>query len=112
MKKRLSSGLRAPVVAAVVLTVRVAVAADTPVMFTDIGAIVHVGGAVGLVKAVATAQLRLTVPVKPPNGVIVMVAVFPVVAPGATVMPPLLLNAKPGLDAWVTLTSADPVELL
>ena len=95
--------------AAVVVIVIVAVAGDVPAIFTDVAPIAHVGGAIGFVKAVVTEQLRVTVPVKPPDGVIVIVDVFPMVAPGMTVMPPLLLNVKSGLDCWVTVTAADPV---
>jgi hypothetical protein len=101
--------LKAPVVAAVVLTVTVAVAAAAPLILTEEVLIRHVGGAVGLLKAVVTAQLKATVPVKPPDGVIVIVDVFPLVAPAATVIPPLLLMAKPALDASSTVTTADPV---
>jgi hypothetical protein len=61
---------------------------------------------------VVTAQLSATVPVNPPTGVTVIVDVFPLVDPGATVIPPLLLIAKPALDTLSTTTTADPVALL
>src|ERR1700748_3628644 len=58
--------------AAVVLTVRVAVTAVAPVI-TRGEATEHVGGSATPAGPPATAQLRATVPVKPPLGVIVMV---------------------------------------
>jgi hypothetical protein len=97
------------VVGAVVVTVTVTVDAAVPLIVTEEVLSEHVGGAVGLLKAVVTAQLRVTVPVNPPAGVTVIVDVFPLVAPGATVIPPLLLRAKPALDASSTVTTADPV---
>ena len=88
---------------AVVVTVRVAAAAAVPVMFTDAGR-PQVGTLTGLEMLVVTAQERFTVPVKPLAGVKVIVAVLPVVAPGATVMEPLLLRLKlAGVDVPVTV---------
>lgn len=74
-----------------VVTASVDVKADVPVMLTEVGDRAQVAGllaAVGL-----TAQVRATVPVKPPEGVTLMVEVLPVVAPAATVMAPLLERA-------------------
>jgi hypothetical protein len=81
--------------AAVVLTVRVAVTAVLPVIVTEAGT-EHVGGTVTLGPML---QDKLTVPVNPPVGVIVTTDVFPVVAPRVTVMPPLLVNEKDGAGA-------------
>jgi acyl dehydratase len=69
-------------VAAVVLTVKVAVCADAPVIVTDTGTL-HVAGSLEAVGVIA--QVRLIAPVKPPAGVRVMVEVLAVVAPGGTV---------------------------
>jgi len=66
----------------VVFTVSVVVCADAPVMAAEAGRL-HVAGLVAAVGAIV--QLRLMVPVNPPDGVRGMVEVFPVVAPGATV---------------------------
>jgi len=63
-----------------VVTVSVAVEAAVPLMATDAGTL-QVGGSVGLVIAVVTAQERFTVPVKPFEGATVMVAELPLVAP-------------------------------
>jgi hypothetical protein len=77
-------------------------------METDAGT-PQVGESVGLAMAVVTAQERFTVPVKPFEGVTVMVAVLPLVAPGLTVMEPPWLNAKLALTVvppvTVTLTT-------
>ena len=43
------------------------------------------------------AQLRLTVPVNAYDGVMVIVEVLPVIAPGLTVMLPPLVSAKLGV---------------
>jgi hypothetical protein len=103
--------LIAPVVVAVVVTVTTAVA-EAPLILKEGALTEHVGGAVGLTKAVVTEQLSATVPVNPPEGVTVIVDVFPVVAPAATVIPPLLLRAKLAFDTAPTVTTADPVALL
>jgi hypothetical protein len=89
------------VVIAVVETVRVPVSAAVPVMST-VGVTLQVAGLVGLVGVVVTAQVKLTSPVNPFDGVTVMLEVLPVVAPGNTVTPPLLLSANPGavLVTW------------
>ena len=62
--------------------VSAAVTAALPVTLTEDG-MLHVAGLVGLVSVVVTAQLKFTVPVKPPAGVTLIVEVFPVVAPAA-----------------------------
>jgi hypothetical protein len=71
------------VVVAVVLIVSVVVAALVPVTLTELAE--HVGGSLAFGGAVFTAQLKLTFPVNPPDGVTVMVLVFPVVAPALNV---------------------------
>jgi hypothetical protein len=89
---------RAPEVAAVVETVRVPVPFEAPVMSTgDVAPKLKVGGSIapdGLEVRTAT---RVTLPVNPPLGATVMVAVLPVVAPGALMVTgPLLVIVKPG----------------
>jgi hypothetical protein len=68
--------------AAVVFTVRVAVCTAVPLMVTEAG-MSHVAGS--LAAAGVMAQVRLIVPVNPPDGVKVIADVFPAVAPGVTV---------------------------
>ena len=95
---------RSAVEAAVELTVRVAAIAVAPVTLTLEG-IAQVGGSVAVAMLVVTTQLRLTVPVNPPEGVTVMVDVLPDAAPGATVMLPLSVRAMAGFAAGaVTVT--------
>jgi hypothetical protein len=77
--------------AAVVLTVKVAVCAAVLPTATDVG-MLHVMGSLAAVGVIA--QLKLTVPVNPPDGVTLIVAVLPVVAPRDTVILPLLVRAK------------------
>ena len=99
-----SDRMRAAVVAAVEFTVSVAVAADAPVIFTLDG-MLQVGGSSGAAILVVTAQERLTAAANPPEGVRVMVEVFPAVAPGEIVRLPLLESAKAGLAAGaITVT--------
>ena len=88
-------------VAAVVLTVRVVVGADAPVTFAVAGLREQVAGAFAAVGVIA--QLKLTDPVNPPDGVTVMVDVP--LPPRVTVMLPLLLRAKLGAVADVTFTA-------
>lgn len=93
----------AAVVGAVVETVSVAVAAVVPVMLT--GLVVpklRVGRSWAFAGLDVMDAVRSTFPVKPPLGVIVMVEVFPLVAPAltATLAP---LTASPG-GAAVTMT--------
>jgi acyl dehydratase len=67
----------------VVFTVRMAVCAVEPLIVTEAG-ILHVAGSRAARGAIP--QLRLTAPVKPPDGVRVMVEVLPVDAPGKIVI--------------------------
>ena len=68
----------------VVETVSVAVCAVEPLIVTEGGAMLHVAGSFAAAGVIA--QVRLTVPVNPFDGVMVMVEVFPVVAPGSSVI--------------------------
>jgi len=87
--------------AAVVFTVSVAVTAAAP---TIAGGLVteHVGASAPSIGPPATAQLRATMPVKPPPGVIVMVDVA--LGPGDAMVTAELLIVKPGGGA-ATLTA-------
>lgn len=98
----------APVVVVVVeFAVSVAVCTPAPVMPTDDG-MLQVTGLVAFVGAVVTEQLKATVPVKPLEGVTVIVDVLPVVAPWSTVMAPLFEAEKVGgAIAYVSLSTAD-----
>jgi hypothetical protein len=80
--KSLRVGLRTEV-ADVVFTIRVVVCAVEPLMVAEAG-MLHVAGL--LVATGVIAQLRLITPVNPPAGVKLMVDVFPVVAPAATLI--------------------------
>ena len=95
-KNRLSGRFHA-LLAAVELTVSVEVVGELPAMLTEEGDKPHVGVAVKLLGL--TEQVRLTVPVKLFDGVAVMTAVLPVVAPRVSVRFPLLVMAKSGLAA-------------
>src|SRR5579872_2472380 len=88
---------------AVVATESVAVAAVVPVMLTLEG-MEQVGGSDPPAGELVIAQERLTAPVKPLEGVTVMVEVLPVVAPRATVMLPLLVIDIAGEACTVTGT--------
>jgi hypothetical protein len=69
----------------VVITVRVAVAADAPVICTvEFEPKLNVGGACAPVGPEVTAAVNATLPTKPWAGVMVIVEVFPLVAPAAT----------------------------
>ena len=70
----------------------------------------QVAGLVGLAGVIVTAQVRATAPVKPLDGVTVMVEVLPVVALATKVMGPLLESVK--LAAAVTVTVFVPIALL
>lgn len=87
----------------VVATVSVEVTAAAPVMLAEDG-IEQVAGLVALAGLVVTAQLRVTAPVNPLEGVTLIVEVFPVVAPAATLIAPLLLSEKLAAGFTVTLT--------
>jgi hypothetical protein len=94
------------VVAAVVSTVSVDVCAVLPLSVTDAGLRLHVGGS--LAAAGVMEQLRLTEPENPFVPTTLIVAVFPVVAPGATEivpsLPPLPLGPKVGSAVTVSET--------
>jgi hypothetical protein len=96
------------VVVEVVVTVTFEVPAVVPVISTGVTAL-HVAGLVAATGV--TAQLRVTLPVNPPAGVIVTVAVSPVVAPAWKLIAPLLVSAKLGGAFTVTLTGVDEVTL-
>jgi hypothetical protein len=93
---------------AVVLIVSVAVTAASPVIgggtVTE-----HVGASAPPVGPPATAQLRATLPVKPPLGLIVTVEVP--FGPGAAMVIPALLSVKPG-GAAGTLAGTLTVKLV
>jgi hypothetical protein len=80
------------VVAAAVVMVSVAVCAVVPLIVTEVGETAQVAGLVAAFDV--NAQVRLTAPVNPPDGVTVMVEVLPVVAPATTLIAALLLKAK------------------
>jgi hypothetical protein len=91
------------VVAAVVETVSVEVPADAPLIVTEAGERLHVAGSVAP-EGPETLQARATVLANPPDPVTLMVEVLPVVAPGLTVMLPLLVNAYVPTTGAVTVT--------
>jgi len=99
---------RAPVVAAVVVTVSVAVPAVVPVMPTGlVEPKLSVGGywaPVGLDAMVADSA---TLPLKPPEGMMEMVELFPEVAPRVTVTA-VPLMVKVGVAGVVTVTELVP----
>lgn len=98
-------------VGAVESMVRTDVEAAAPLMLTDAGASPQVTGSTALAGAVVIAQARLTEPVNPLVGAMVSVEVFPVVAPGATVIGALLESVMPGLPATVTVLVVVAVSL-
>jgi len=75
-------------VAGVEKIVSVELCAPVPVIVTELGVKLQVGGS--LAAAGVTAQVRLTVPVNPLDGVTVILTVFPVVAPGSILSEELL----------------------
>jgi hypothetical protein len=97
-KKSLSGRTDLLLVVAVVSAVNVVVAAVVPVMLTEVEVPPvpkeQVAGLVALATPLVTAQVRLTWPVNPPEGITLIVEVLPVVAPGLMVMFPLLLSVK------------------
>ena len=104
--------VRAALVGAVVLMVRVAVPAVVPVMLTGlVEPKLNVGRYSAPDGLDVIAAVSATLPVKPPVGVTVMVDVFPVVAPGETVTDVPMI-AKLGFTAVVTVTGAVPVAVL
>jgi hypothetical protein len=86
-----------------VVTVRVPLTALVPVTSTD-EVTPHVAGLVGLVGVVVTVQVRFTLPVKAFDGVTVMVAVSPVVAPATKLSEPLLLSVIAGVGGAFSVT--------
>lgn len=72
------------------VAVNVEVCAVVLVIETEVGERLQVVGSVAPEGELVTEQLSETVPVNELEGVMVMVEVFPEVAPGATVMLPLL----------------------
>ena len=94
--------------AAVVETVSVAVPPVAPVMLTGlVEPKLRVGMSWAPLGLEVTAAVKATLPVNPPNGVIVTVDELPVGAPGltATAVP---LMVKPGAAAAVTVTAPEP----
>ena len=85
---------KAAVVAAVVVRVSADVPAVVLLIVTEAGESAQAAGSLAAVGAMA--QVRATAPVNPPDGVTLIVDVLPVVAPGLTVMLPLLVRAKLG----------------
>jgi hypothetical protein len=86
--------------AAVVLMVSVAVTAAGPVIAG--GTVTeHVGASAPPVGPPVTAQLRVTLPVKPPRGVIVMVDVP--FGPGDAMVTAVLLSVKLGATGTTTV---------
>ena len=83
--------------------VRVAVPAAVPVILTGlVEPKLSVGGYCAPLGLEVTAAVSATLPVKPPAGVIVIVDVLPVVAPGATVTDGVAME-KVGVIAWVSV---------
>jgi hypothetical protein len=99
-----------PELAAVVKTVRVAVPAVAPVRLTGVVAPkLRVGGFTGFAGVLVIAAVSVTLPVKPPLGVTVMVEVLPVVAPGRTEAD-VPVTVKLGVTGVVTDTAVDEPE--
>lgn len=90
------AGTRAPLVAAAVETARVLITAAVPEMLGAEGEREQPGASLTLVMLVVSAQVRFTFPVNPPEGVTLIVEVFPAVAPGATLILPLFERESPG----------------
>jgi hypothetical protein len=90
------------VVAEELKIVNVELCAPAPVMVTELGDNVQVGGS--LAAAGVTEQVRFTAPVNPLDGVTAMATVFPVVAPGSMLseeLPPPTTK----VGAWVTVSA-------
>jgi len=99
------------VVVEVEFAVSVAVCTVAPVMLTDDG-MLQVAGLVAFAGAVVTEQLRATVPVKPLEGVTVIVDVLPDIAPWLTVTAPLLEMEKVGVGAVTVIGAVDVPDAL
>jgi hypothetical protein len=94
---------------AVVDTVRVAVAAEAPVIETgEVEPKLKVGNSEAPAGELVSAAVRVTLPVNPPAGVTVIVEVFAVAAPGATVTE-VPAKDKLGFAAAVTVMASFPV---
>ena len=90
---------------AVVVAVSAEVCAAVLLMETEAGERLHVGVLLTAVGPIE--QLRLTVPVKPLKGVVMMETVLPVVAPGVIIndaLLPLIVNVGAGLTLTAPLT--------
>jgi len=97
------------VVVAAVATVAVEVPAVAPVILTELGLKVTVGGLVAP-EGPLTDAAKATLPVKPFEGVTVMTEVFPVVAPWANIRDAgLALRLMFGATVTVTLTGVVPM---
>jgi hypothetical protein len=100
--------INSPLVAAVVVMVRVAVCAVVPVIVTAVGAKLHAAGSFAATGVMV--QPRLTVPIYPFDGVTVMIEVFPVVAPRATETDAgVPLTVKLGLTTGFTVRTTEAV---
>jgi hypothetical protein len=92
--------------ATVVVTVRIAVPAEVPVMFTGVvEPKLRVGRSCAPLGLKVTAAVSATLPVKPPAGVTVMREVFPFVPPAVTING-LPVTANPGAEVAVMFSSA------
>jgi len=89
----------------VLLTVNVEVSAPL-VMLTEVGNIAQVTGLVAPDGDVVTAQVRLTLPVKPLVGLTDSVEVFPLFTPAVMLMLPLFVSVKPGVALVAPVTIA------
>jgi hypothetical protein len=99
------------VVVEVVVTVSVPIRAPVPVMST-VGVTEQVAGLVGLAGAVVTEQVRFTTPVNAFDGVTVIVAVSPEVAPATKLSEPLLLSVIAGVGGAVTVTPTPVLDVI
>lgn len=94
--------------ACVVVMVRLAVPAVAPAMLTGVvEPKLKVGGFTAPAGPEVTAAVSATLPVKPPDGVTVMMEMFPVVAPAVTVTA-VPVTVKLGLTAVVTVIEVEP----
>jgi hypothetical protein len=88
--------------------VSVELCAEVPVIVTEVGDKVHVGGSLAAIGVIE--QLKVTVPVNPFDDVTVIGTVFPVVAPGAMLSDELPLPTTKVGDAFtVSAKVADAV---
>jgi len=99
-------------VAAVVTIVSVELCAAVPVIATELGVRVQVGGSLAVAGVIE--QVRLTVPVNPFDGVTVIAAVFPVDAPGAMLSkelppPPPKVGSAVTVNATVVNAVSEPL---